>query len=408
VKDKASTEGKSKASQVGAQETEDQKAARLLPILASALDHKMVTFATVATARFVNRGFIKMSEETVASSQYLYPKLVDALAESTGVMVEFYWAPDCVAAAALLDKRRSLLGTRRRPDRTLSTVCNPSEPAGARMLTADLDKAVNDATRFLFRRTRNEALELAYGAYTHILGDINAFAKTMLTKQSSANDVAPKEPGGGSGPADVSRTTPAAQNDPDRPRTENPETLAYLTARVKGVRDYVDQEAKRAAENIYLLGAFMGFVLVVALAISLAILEPNASFAGLKVTEFEAPTIAGALGAMLSIMLRMSNASLSVDWKAGRTAVLITGLFRPLIGALSAFIVFLFVKTGLVSIAGTGPSQSDAFFLALGFIAGFGERWVPDMLSTTTKSIGDKRTPPSGGSATQLNQGTRN
>src|SRR5439155_24162999 len=109
------------------------------------------------------------------------------------------------------------------------------EPAGARMLPADLGKALNDAS-FLFRRSRNEALELAYGAYTHILGEINAFAKRTLSKQLSGNDDARNELGGGLGHADVNRTTATAPNAPDCPQTEKFASLAYLTARVKGVR----------------------------------------------------------------------------------------------------------------------------------------------------------------------------
>jgi hypothetical protein len=58
------------------------------------------------------------------------------------------------------------------------------------------------------------------------------------------------------------------------------------------------------------------------------------------------------------------------------------------IGGLSAEVVYLFLRTGLISVVTTTLSdQADGFYWAIGVLAGFSERWVPEILTTTERAF---------------------
>lgn len=77
----------------------------------------------------------------------------------------------------------------------------------------------------------------------------------------------------------------------------------------------------------------------------------------------------------------------------------VLGSFRPLVGAVSGGIAYLLLQSGLV---GQLSGKSDTFYWAVGVLAGFSERLVPDML---THSAGTLEPPTTQESAT--NTGTQ-
>jgi hypothetical protein len=339
-----------------------------LPFYKVALDSNSVSFSMVATARFVNQGIIQLPAEQSDSCRYLYPKLVASFIQSRGKLVDYYWAPSCVAGVILLEETRKFIGLRLGRALVVHGVCNATEPVAAHRLSVELDQLGSEAARLLSRRARNVALEKIFSTNTLVLGQMSEFAEAAgrPTRRRSK--------------AKGSSTEATLKKPPSQ-------SLATLASMVQEIRDSVKREALRRAEELYLLGTLTGLIALGVAIGTLALSIPTATLGGLPLTAFVGPLLAGGIGALMSIMLRTSNGDLNVDWEAGRTAVVLTGFLRPLIGALSAGVVYLFVKTGLVSLVGSNTSQSDAFFLAVGFIAGFGERWVPDMLASTTKSL---------------------
>ena len=327
---------------------------------------KLFSFGTVATARFVMLGMQSGTNEQRQSCKYLYPKLVAGLveghqgrlAETGSRIVKFYWAPSCIAGAMLMEQTKKFLGMSMRPVKTVHAVCNPTEPAAARKLSVELDRLSQEANRLLPRQTQNLAIDGIYAAYTVILQEIDEHARRNARSE--------RTPRG--------RRGTARSGQPSRKRAA--ENIAILNGLVGDLRTYIHSEALRRAEHFYLLGTLVGFFGLAVIATLLTTFIPKSHLGGLEVITFIGPLLAGGLGALFSIMLRMSNGSLNVEWEAGVGTVLLIGFLRPLIGAVSAGVVYLFVKTGLVSLVGSATSQSDAFFLAVGFIAGFGERWV--------------------------------
>ncbi len=104
--------------------------------------------------------------------------------------------------------------------------------------------------------------------------------------------------------------------------------------------------------------------------------------------------IVGALGSIASIMLRIRDS----DFEAYKSTSsdpwpwLFFGLFKPIVGALFALFIFAVVKSGLLPLE--VPEGTEGWFVvALSFIAGFSERFAPNILSGTEEGLGGYRQP---------------
>lgn len=98
---------------------------------------------------------------------------------------------------------------------------------------------------------------------------------------------------------------------------------------------------------------------------------------------------AGAIGAGISVLTRLVSGSLRVDPAASPGALTISGLSRVIVGGIFGAVVFIFASAGLVSLpkgtTGTSPESgapTTYLWIAFGFLAGFSERWVQDLLGS--------------------------
>jgi hypothetical protein len=63
-----------------------------------------------------------------------------------------------------------------------------------------------------------------------------------------------------------------------------------------------------------------------------------------------------------------------------------SGIFRPIIGAAFALLVFFVLKSGIVNAAlaaSSDPAVTTSFFFAVSFLAGFSERLAPLIVTRT-------------------------
>jgi hypothetical protein len=86
---------------------------------------------------------------------------------------------------------------------------------------------------------------------------------------------------------------------------------------------------------------------------------------------------AGGMGAAVSVLLRMAKGSFSQDYELGRKINRRLAMARPFVGAAFAIMIYLLLKSGLVDIGGLSTkNQTIYFYAAVGFLAGFSERWA--------------------------------
>lgn len=110
------------------------------------------------------------------------------------------------------------------------------------------------------------------------------------------------------------------------------------------------------------------------------------------VEMFLAVTSAGGAGAMVSAMSRMGSDAFYLDPLAEHRGVALLGAFRPLIGAVFGAATFVVVEGGLLDVVPASVSDAETrifFFAALGFLAGFNERFATGVLSRAGASAGD-------------------
>ena len=104
--------------------------------------------------------------------------------------------------------------------------------------------------------------------------------------------------------------------------------------------------------------------------------------------EFYAASASGAVGAVISVMMRMSGrGTFTIDHEIGKLEVLLVGAYRPLIGAVSGVVVYFLVQTPMLPI--DDATETVPFFAVVAFLAGFSERWTRMVLSGAMRTVAD-------------------
>ncbi|HEY2220546.1 hypothetical protein [Actinomycetospora sp.] len=105
---------------------------------------------------------------------------------------------------------------------------------------------------------------------------------------------------------------------------------------------------------------------------------------------------AGGVGAVISVMVRITNnVNLNIDYERGRAIAFLVGGFRPIIGAVFGGIILIFLKSGLIAVTIAPATLQDItlFYVALGFLAGFSERWAQDTIVNSAPAFSAKKSP---------------
>jgi hypothetical protein len=96
---------------------------------------------------------------------------------------------------------------------------------------------------------------------------------------------------------------------------------------------------------------------------------------------------AGMVGAVLSVLQRMTSGSLSVSAEADRGLVWKVGLCRPLVGLTLGVVSYVLLVGGLVSLSPPDNVSEPLFFAGIAFLAGFSERFARDMMAAPTRLL---------------------
>ena len=145
----------------------------------------------------------------------------------------------------------------------------------------------------------------------------------------------------------------------------------------------VGRQARTMYTRRYIAGVGAGLALMAGASIGTGVAISFLRKSGVDPLSVGVAIGAGAIGAFISVLTRLVNSKLQVDPGASRTEILIGGASRAFIGAVFGGVVFAFGESGLVSLpTGTGDAPPVFLWAALGFVAGFSERWVRDLIGT--------------------------
>jgi hypothetical protein len=160
--------------------------------------------------------------------------------------------------------------------------------------------------------------------------------------------------------------------------------LAYLEKACERADTYFRRAAQRRAQLRY-LGGMLGALLALA---------AIAFVPSLRLTLDSPLTslIAGGVGALLSVLHGMTSGNLRLHTlfasaESGLGPLVAAGALRPLLGALSALVVFVLIKGGLVPLEIPTGDRGAYFMLAIAIVAGFSERLARGVLAGTEQRL---------------------
>jgi hypothetical protein len=155
---------------------------------------------------------------------------------------------------------------------------------------------------------------------------------------------------------------------------------------------YYCDAANGQTQMIYFAGMGVFALLLGALAIPSGFLDPLPQ---IDDREFFGALLAGALGAVVSVVARINSGRFDLEYDVGRFYPFFLGGLRPLMGGIFGLGVYFAVSSGLLDV--TKAANSDPFYaiVAVAFAAGFSERFAKDTLAVATATPQPKPRPGS-------------
>lgn len=282
-----------------------------------------------------------------------YRDALERFEREHGRVVNAYWCSDQASGAVLTVKRRRLPARLLlRPPRfrfhrlTDWTTKNRSEIAA---LLHQCDALAVKTSEILRGTTQRITMELIMSSAAHVLA---------LADDRTAHER----------PAEARRA------------------LEHTRRELAQTRHYYEEVALREAQIVYFWGMLTGFLAVAGIA-----LAGVATFIGDRTDMWLAyvTILAGATGAIVSVLMRVTKNTFVVDADLGRATLRRFGSFRPVIGAVSGLAVYLAFRSGVLTIQPAGQDEDAAqyFFALLAFLAGFSERFAKDVLDAAASTV---------------------
>lgn len=316
----------------------------LPPQFRSALKRNAVSFEQWAESYFYRQPEFNPDSRSRAAYGRCHEELFKAFEAAHGHVEKSYFCSNVVAAVVLTSSDELHVVSNVRASGELMAVLN------------DCDSLRIEATRLLRDQDLRTCLEELYAVIASVLGLLDSLA-------SSSSDGGRSEAALGS-------------------------HLTSLQAGVRAVNDYYAHSAQRSAQIDYFLGMAIGLAALSLAVLILAIAISHVAIADLSVQTMLASLIAGAAGAVVSVLSRISAKQLQLDYEAGRVLLQLLGAFRPFIGAIIGTAVYFVVASGLLPIARPSSNTNQLYFYAgLAFISGFSERWAQDMLAGVVPKV---------------------
>jgi hypothetical protein len=170
-------------------------------------------------------------------------------------------------------------------------------------------------------------------------------------------------------------------------RAQEKQLLATHEEEFRRIEDYYRHAAIRCAHIAYVRGMVMGALVSAAFALGAVFFVKHAvpwlwgmTVPGEDVAGFLGCFAAGGLGAVVSVLARMSSSSsaFTIEYEVPKSSLRCLGMFRPFIGGVFGVAFFFAIKSQLMDVAGSKPGFFAVAFFA--FLAGFSERWAKDIL----------------------------
>jgi hypothetical protein len=179
-------------------------------------------------------------------------------------------------------------------------------------------------------------------------------------------------------------------------RRELAKERAFVSAQrreLARVEKYYLRTGAKAGRIVYVSGMIAAATVIVAVCAALAIALSQLDLWGLKVEALLLSTGAGAVGALVSVLSRMSGMSdkFTVDFEVGRPLLRRLGLYKPFVGGVFGVATYFLLVAGLLPADSTGDSLY--FYGIIAFLAGFSERFTGVIFGNAERLVGGESPP---------------
>ena len=181
--------------------------------------------------------------------------------------------------------------------------------------------------------------------------------------------------------------------------------IAQAREELAEIRREYETAATRSAQIVYFWGMVIGLGCLAVLGLfALPFLADGIDIQKKALESFYGSALAGALGAMVSVVARMNSNSFSVEYDVGRPTLRRLGAFRPLVGAVFGAVIYFVLASGLMYGDQQADQRSFPFYAVFAFIAGFSERFVRDTLDGVERTTTASAAPPEPEGAEETSQ----
>ena len=188
-----------------------------------------------------------------------------------------------------------------------------------------------------------------------------------------------------------------------RAATKLVRALKGYTKEFESIETTYGEAATREARMIYIRGMITGLLWMAAISAVLGVLFHFVKLP-IETKTFFTCVVAGAVGALVSVLQRMSAGKFTVNHEVGREYVAKLAGFRPFIGSIFGLAAYFAITGGIAHITPPViPDRRYAFYAFIAFLAGFSERFAKELLGTTSEGSEGKEIPP-GATAEQLSK----
>ena len=324
-----------------------------------------ITFPDLVRIHFRWRQALReVSGVTEAEQEQLNHEYHDALArfeDEHGELINAYWCADVESAVGLSAGKprtgwlRRLLSVSPKFHR-VSDWATKDEPDIARALH-DCDELAVRASEVLRGRSRRITMQLVMTSACHLLSLIDA----------------------------------RGQNPPQAHKAA---VATELRALAELRRDYRDA-ANGDAQLVYFGGMAIGIAMLAWLYIvANGVLRGE----GIEERTVIGCLVAGALGAVVSVIARINSGTFDLDFDVARGYTLFLGALRPVIGSIFGLLAYFMLTSGFVDVFKLPEDEIQRFYFlcVIGFAAGFSERWAQDTLTGGLSGRGRDKDAPAG------------
>ena len=327
---------------------------RCFPELVAAVRGGRASFDTYVRARFLANPRFNSDAPSREVYRRWRTELLDAYQEESGKICGSFYCGNLIGATARTDKPRFAL------------VFNSHSWGKEEELLTSCDGLYWEGIDYVAGTDRVTFVERLYSVATDVMGILDS--RCMLDGDLAAGRAADAD----------------ADADAASLRTQ---ALEALERKLQDVRAFYKNAAAKRAKLRYLAGVAAGTALAIALSgLLFLVLWVSDVVSSQDRAEIVAIWIAGAIGAVVSVLQRVSSNSLELHHEAGKSELALLGVIRPLLGGALGVALYSLFAGGILDFAlpNTEPENQIYFFAGVGFLSGFSERFAQDVLVQTS------------------------